>query len=160
MSNWNKETAPQEHQTLDSRVNASPGCGATMLSSLGTSFSICLVTDKLWHYYMVELFQHGLDAGVGLMAIYLFEFPIIFVSAVIIWQTIGRLSSTHRNTERWLVSLLIGLIAGYLILLAASNNWRTESYAAFVNTQGLILLGYPSFSLGVYTIALATLRFR
>jgi hypothetical protein len=77
MSNQNKNSASQEHQIQKSRVNASPGYGLALLASFGTSFSVCLVTAKLFHYYMVELFRQGLDGGVGTIWIMLFGFPIL-----------------------------------------------------------------------------------
>ena len=91
--------------------------------------------------------------------LFLFGLPILFVIALIIWKIFSRHSRDLIDAfTRWIVSLPIGLGAGYLIIVMMSNNWKTESYSAFVHNQELIVLGFPFFSLVTYALVLAMLR--
>jgi len=108
---------------------------------------------------MRERFGQGLDAGVGVIFIYFFGLPIMFVIALLIWKFFtGEPRDLFSSFIRWTVALPIGLGAGYLITLVMTNNWKTESYANFVHNQELIVFGFPFFSLGTYTLVLTVLR--
>lgn len=131
----------------------------SIVLSFGTAFSVCALTARLFDYYVGERFKQGLDAGAGMVFIFLFGLPILFVIALVIWKIFARQSRDLINAfTRWIVSLTIGLGVGYLIILTMSNNWKTESYSAFVHNQELIVLGFPFFSLGIYALVLAILR--
>ena len=165
MSNRKQNSSPLQHESRNIIVHRVTSWVVSILFSLGTAFSVCFVTARLFDYYVGDLFKHGFDAGVGVIVIWM-GFPIIFVFALIIfiliiWSGVGRVPiSLIDAVTSWLASIMVGLGAGYIILLMASNNLKTDSYKAFSNNQSLILFGFPFFSLVIYAIVLATLRLR
>lgn len=133
--------------------------GLSILFSFSTAFLIVIVTAKLFDYYVGERFKHGLDAGAGVVFLFLFGLTIMFVIALLVWRVVsGKPRNLNSSFVRWIVSLAIGLGAGYLIILMITNNWKTESYADFVHNQELIVFGFPFFSMIIYTFSLSVLH--
>lgn len=156
MSNREKKSSPLQHESPNT-TNDEDDCDAAFLFSFGTSFCVCLVTAILSQSYMEGL-GYGLDAGAGLVYIFMFHFPIISVLAFVIWIKVGRKGRDFKNAfASWFTSLMVGLGTGCIIISIASNGLTTDSYRAFSNNQGLIYLGFPFFSLVTYAIVLAKL---
>jgi hypothetical protein len=157
-----RNSAPSPNEPENTKrylIDTITGWVVAVLLNFGTTFAICTATAKLFDDYVGQRFRHGLDAGVGIVFIYLFGFPILFVITVVLWLMFGM---QHRElvaaTTKWAIALSLGLAIGYTIVLIISLNWRTDSYEAFVHNQGIIALGFPSFALMTYGCILARLR--
>jgi hypothetical protein len=158
MSNRKQNSSPLQRDSRNMTTDGDAGCGTSILFSLGTAFCVCFVTANLFNYYVGQLHRHTLNSGLGVFFIFMFKFPIIFVLAFIIWIWVGRGGRYFNDAfTSWLTSLMVGLGMGYIILLMASNNLKTDSYQDFSNNQTLIGFGFPFFSLVIYAIVLATL---
>lgn len=133
--------------------------------SIATTFFVTWATIKLFLYYVEDLLGLGLDAGVGAVFLTLFGSPIIFLFALAICRIIGKQPTALIGLlGSWSVALLLGLMAGILILLGlvflASASWRASggSFRLDLQIQKLIVFGFPTFSLGIYGIVLALMR--
>ncbi|NJM63800.1 MAG: hypothetical protein HC849_32465 [Oscillatoriales cyanobacterium RU_3_3] len=156
MSNREQNPSPPQHESRNTNQDEDD-CDATFLFSFGTSFCVCLVTAILFNSYMGGR-GYGLDAGLGVLSIFIFYFPIISVLAFIIWIKIGRKGRDFKNAfASWFTALMVGLGTGCIIISIASNGLTTDSYRAFSNNQSLIGWGFPFFSLVTYAIVLAKL---
>jgi hypothetical protein len=156
MSDKEKNSSPLQHESGNT-TNEEDDCDAAFLFSFGTSFCVCFVTTILFKSYMEGL-GYGLDAGLGVISIFIFHFPIISILALLIWIKVGKKGRNFKNAfASWFTSLIVGLGTGCIIISIASNGLTTGSYRAFSNNQSLIALGFPFFSLVTYAIVLAKL---
>ena len=161
MSNRNQNSSPPQHESRNIIIHRVTSWLVSILFSLGTAFSVCFVTAHLFNYYLANLNRYTFEPAVVFVFIWILEFNTIFLSALFIWIAVGRVHISLINAViSWLASLMVGIGMGYIILLMASNNLKTDSYKAFSNNERLILLGFPFFSIVIYAIVLTALRRR
>ena len=107
MTNKNGNSSAPQNERRNS-VDIITGWVVSIVLSFGTAFSICAVTARLFDYYVQERFKQGLDAGVGMVFLFLFGLPILFVIALIIWKIFSRHSRDLIDAfTRWIVDLLL-----------------------------------------------------
>jgi hypothetical protein len=128
-----------------------------VLISGATAYSIVWVSLKLYDHFVDGILNQGFSAGIGLIIIASFTFPITFVCALVLWLDASRPRlSMAKDLASWLVALPVSLglstptAYGLANSILRSKNW-TVSFDG--DDGGMLLLlgiGFPALTLSIY----------